>query len=40
VLVLLINKPINKEGPIDVKLCGKGVIIAQKIPLEFEDNNE
>ena len=39
-LVLLINKPIYKEGPIADKLCGKGIIIAQKIPLEFKDNKE
>ena len=40
VLVLLINKPINKESPIDDKLCDKEIIIAQKIPLEFKDNIE
>ena len=40
VLVLLINKPINKNKPIDDKLCDKEIIIAQKIPLEFKDNIE
>ena len=40
VLVLLINKPINKESPIEDKLWDKEIIIAQKIPLEFEDNME
>ena len=29
VLVLLINKPINKESPIDDKLWDKGITIAQ-----------
>ena len=31
-LLLLIDKPINKEGAIDDKLCAKGIIIAQEIP--------
>ena len=35
-----IVKPINKEGPIDGKLWGREVIIAQKIPIEFKDSNE
>ena len=35
VLVLLINKPINKEGPIGDRLWDKGIAIAQKMPLEF-----
>ena len=39
-LVLLIDKPIDKEGPIGGKLCGKGIIIAQKIPLKFEGDNK
>ena len=39
-LVLLIDIPINKEGPIDDELWDEGIAIAQKIPLEFKDNME
>ena len=40
VLVLLINKPINKESPIDDKLWDKEITIAQIIPTEFKDSIE
>ncbi len=39
-LVLLINKHINKEDPIDGKRWDKGITIAQVIPLEYKDNIE
>jgi len=40
VLVLLINKPIDKNSAIDDKLWDKGITIALYKPLEFEDNIE
>ena len=40
VKVLLINKPLNRESPIDDKLWDKLITIPQYIPAEFEDNIE